>query len=719
MATIQYSISGIDCPSCAEGITNVTRSVPGVEALELNSATSTLAVSGDYSEQVLKQRLARIGHQLTVPQIAAAPAARGGVLGFVSYLGKQPDTRFLLAGSGLIVVALFLMWLQAAALVVEELLIGALAIAVWPIARSGVSALLYTRSWTINLLMSVAALGAVAIGEYLEAATVVILFGIGEALEGYTSERSRASIRSLLDLTPPQALRVDGTEQISVLVSDLGPGDVVLVQPGERIPVDGVVLRGISAVDQAPITGESVPVTKAVDDPVWAGTINGDGALYLEVSSVGADTTLQRIIHLVEAAQERRSATQRTIERFAAWYTPAIMVLALLFATLPPLLGLGPWLDTPTTHGWLYRALSLLVIACPCALVISAPVTIISGMTAAARQGVLIKGGRALEALSGLRAIAFDKTGTLTYGTPTLISSRSLICNGEMCSACDDVLALAAAVERQSAHPLARAITKAAEQRQLRDVYAPAEQVVTLVGQGVQGRIGERTISIGNHAWFETTQPHAADICKLVQQQEAAGHTTMLLGDGTQVQGLIAVADTVREQSSAAVAALNALGLTTVMLTGDNATVAQAVGQQVGVADVRAGLLPADKLHAIDALAAQHGAVAMVGDGINDTPALAAATVGIAVGGASSAQAVETADVVLMAPHLERLPFVIRLARRVQGLIKQNIVLSLVTKLIFVVLALLGMTSLWVAIIADVGMTLLVTLNGMRPLRQA
>jgi Cd2+/Zn2+-exporting ATPase len=406
------------------------------------------------------------------------------------------------------------------------------------------------------------------------------------------------------------------------------------------------------------------------------------------------------------------------IDRFARVYTPGVVIFAALVAFLPPLLFGAPFYSAlDPAHSWLYRALSLLVIACPCALVISGPVTIISAITAAARRGVLIKGGAHLEALATVKVFAFDKTGTLTRGIPVVRVNRSIDCTtGQTCAACDDVLALAAAVERRSAHPLARAIVDAAQERGLDRTYAPAESVEMLAGQGVRGQVNGKTVTVGSHNLFDLEHPHNTLFCDLVSEAEAQGQTTMLLCDGDRVRGFIAVADAVRADSQAVIGELNALGLTTVMLTGDNPAVAESVGREVGVNDVRAGLLPADKVDAIREFA-QQGNVAMVGDGVNDTPALAAATVGIAMGGAGSAQALETADVALMADDLSQLPFAVRLARLGRRLIGQNIVFSLGTKLFFMGLALTGNASMWMAVAADMGVSLLVTLNGMRPLR--
>ncbi len=494
--------------------------------------------------------------------------------------------------------------------------------------------------------------------------------------------------------------------------------DLILVKPGERLPADGAITSGESGLDQAPVTGESVPVFKTVGDEVFAGTVNGSGALEIRVTHRTADNTIHRIIRLVEEAQSVRAPSQRLVDQIARVYTPAVTLIALAVAVLPPLIFNAPFYDVDGIHGWLYRALSLLVIACPCALVISTPVTVISAITAAARRGVLIKGGAHLEALATVNAFAFDKTGTLTTGQPTVMTARSIDCaTGESCSLCDDVLALANAVERRSAHPLARAVTQAAQDRGVAAVYPAAEAVESLAGRGVQGKIRGKMVTIGSHALFDAEHPHDAAFCDLVRQSEARGETTMLVGVEDRVRGYIGVADQTRPESAGIVLNLRYLGLHTVILTGDHAVVAQTIAAQVGVDEVRADLLPEDKVSAVQALILTYKSVAMVGDGINDTPALAAATVGIAMGGAGSAQALETADVALMGDDLTQLPFALTLARFARRLIRENVGVSFAIKIVFLVLALLGATSLWFAILADVGTALLVTLNGMRPLR--
>ncbi|MDX2162268.1 MAG: heavy metal translocating P-type ATPase [bacterium] len=721
MTTRTYIVKGMDCAGCAREVETGVAKLDGVQTVQVDFATSKMRLAGNVPFDALQARVSALGKSVHEESEAAdetAPAMRGGVIGFWDYLLRRTETRLALVGGGIVLVTLILsLALSLPETVTAVAYTVGMAITLLPIARSGINTLRINRQFNINLLMSIAAIGAIWIGEYLEGATVIFLFAVGEALEGYTADRARNSIRGLMALKPTEAVRVRGGVEQKVSVSVLEVGDKLLVKPGENIPMDGVIVSGGSSVNQAPITGESVPVAKASGDEVFAGTINGEGALTMRVTRLAADNTLSRIIRMVEEAQSVRAPSQRMIDRFAAWYTPAVVVIAALVALVPPLLFGQPFYDTPTEHGWLYRALSMLVIACPCALVISAPVTVISAITAAARRGVLIKGGAFLEALGTVRAFAFDKTGTLTEGKPAVTGWRSLDCpTGEACAECDEVLALASAVERRTTHPLAQAVVDAAAERNLASRYAPAENVELLAGRGVRGQVNGSTVTVGSHRLFDETFAHGAEVCAAVDAVEAQGRTAMLIAEGNRVRGYIALADTVRASSQAVVRELNALNLPTIMLTGDNATVAARVAEQVGVTDVRAGLLPQDKVEAVKGLLTRYHSVAMVGDGVNDTPSLAAATVGIAMGGAGSPQALETADIALMSDDLRQLPFAVRLARFARRLIGQNVALSFGMKAVFLVLAFFGVTSLWVAILADVGMSLLVTLNGMRPL---
>jgi Cd2+/Zn2+-exporting ATPase len=494
-------------------------------------------------------------------------------------------------------------------------------------------------------------------------------------------------------------------------VAELRVDDLILVKPGERIAMDGRVRAGASSVNQAPITGESKLVAKHVGDEVFASSVNGEGALTIAVTHLAEDNTISRLIKMVEEAQEQRSPTQRFVDQFARYYTPAVVILALLVAAVPPLIFGQPG------QTWLYRALALLVVACPCALVISTPVSIISAISNAARHGVLFKGGAYLEALSRVKAMAFDKTGTLTQGEPMVVAVRSADCAvNEPCPACDDLVALASAVEQRSEHPLAQAIKLESARRGVTHLYPPAEQVRALVGRGVQGEVNGRPVTIGSHAYFDEHVLHN-DQCVEVSRQDEQGHTTMLVSDELGYKGFIAVADTVRPSSRDAISALKREGIAAlVMLTGDNEMTARKVAAAVGVTAVRANCLPEDKVTAVAQLRHQYEHVAMVGDGINDAPALATASVGIAVG--QTAQVMETADVTLMSGDLTKLPLALRLSRAAMRTIQANVAVSIGIKLAFLVLVLLGWGSLWLAVLADVGTSLLVTLNGMRLLKR-
>ncbi len=736
MAETTYRIEGMDCANCARELEEGVGRLPGVKRVQVDFATAKMRLEGDVPLPVLKTRVESLGKRIQDGD--AKPTVEAGSPNFLRYLLKSTETRLALIGAGIIAIGLIFSLIAPLQVLSQPLYVLATIVALVPIARSGLNTLIINHDFNINLLMTVAAVGAILIGQTLEAATVVFLFAIGEALEGYTADRARDSLRSLMSLVPPTALRirraslqsnsgsnfipigiVPTTTEETVSVDDLNPDDLIRVKPGERIPMDGVITAGTSGVNQAPITGESIPVNKTVSAEVYAGSINGEGALDIRVTRRAEDNTLNRIIRMVEDAQSVRAPSQRMIDRFAHYYTPGVMVLAALVAIVPPLLFNAPFYSLADgTQGWLYRALELLVIACPCSLVISTPVTIISAITAAARRGVLIKGGAHLEALSTVKVFAFDKTGTLTKGKPAVTQTRSVDCEtGATCERCDDVLALASAVEQSSAHPLAKAVVSAAQTRGVDHAYAPAEAVTALAGRGVQGRINGKLVTIGSHSLFDAEHPHQHELCEMVDAAEANGQTTMLLSDGDRVRGFIALADEPRAESQSVVHDLQALGIQTVMLTGDNAAVAKAVGRSVGVDDVRASLMPEDKVDAVKGLVAKYGNVAMVGDGVNDTPALAAATVGIAMGGAGSAQALETADIALMADDLRQLPFAVRLSRFARSVIRQNIGISVGLKLAIMVLALAGSGTLWLAVFADVGMSLLVTTNGMRPLR--
>jgi Cd2+/Zn2+-exporting ATPase len=759
-------IQGMDCAGCARTIEQGVRSLPGVTSAEINFTSEKLQITGSVSREAIIARVRALGYDVADPTSAQSADMTGS---FLQFMWQRSATRFALLGALLILPGIILHellgihhWL------IDLMSLGALLAAGVPIARSAWRALTINRAITINMLMTIAAIGAVVIGAYTEAGMVMVLFALGEALEGYTSSRARDSIRSLMQVVPatatllrraqspalagnapgvialePTPAAADScttgccssadaccspsagdTQEQRVPVETLQVGDVILARPGERIPMDGRVLAGESTVNQAPITGESRLIERVADDTVFAGSINGAGALEIEVTHRAEDNTISRLIRMVEEAQEQRAPTQRFIDRFAQYYTPAVVMLALLVAVVPPLVFGQPfWNPDADTFGWFYRALALLVVACPCALVISTPVSIVSAISNASRRGVLIKGGAHLETLSRVQTIAFDKTGTLTAGKPAVVQTRTATCN-TVCSAtqqaactdCEELLALAAAVEQRSEHPLAQAIVTAAMQRQVAGRYPVASQVTALTGQGVTGQVAGRDVLLGSHRSFDATIPHTPDVCAAARADAAAGYTPVLVSADQRYIGMIAMADTVRASSRAAIAQLHRAGVQRlVMLTGDTASTAQRIGAEVGVSEVRADLLPEDKVAAVRDLQ-QHGPVAMVGDGINDAPALATADVSVAMGGQAggTAQAMETADISLMRDDLRLLPFALRLSRATMRTIQINIALALGAKLIFLVLVLLGLGTLWMAVLADMGASLLVTLYGVR-----
>ncbi|MCE1191537.1 MAG: heavy metal translocating P-type ATPase [Acidovorax sp.] len=696
----------MDCAAEESEIRHALASVPGIRGLGFQLAARTLAI--DAPADVLPAALAAIRkagfdpEPLDAASVAAAPAdgllRLGGALALA--VGAEgvaffaPDTQAFRA-LGMVVAA------------------AAIGLAGFSTYRKGLAALRQGRL-NINALMTVAVTGAFLIGQWPEAAMVMALYAVAELIEARAVDRARNAIQGLLALAPDTAevRQPDGRWAVAAC-ADVPLGATVRVKPGARIPLDGTVAAGTSAVNQAPVTGESIPVDKGVGDAVFAGTINDTGLLEVTVTAAASNTTLARIIHAVEQAQGARAPTQQFVDRFAAVYTPAVFVAALLVAVL------GPW-----ALGWggmeaLYKALVLLVIACPCALVIATPVTVVSALASAARRGILIKGGVYLEDAHRLRAVALDKTGTLTEGRPRLVAQEVLATTAPAAQ----VLGWAAALAGHSDHPVSRAIAQglhdtagsAAEQA------GPAVQGFTaLAGRGVQGQVDGRTLVLGNHRLIEERGLCSPALEARLAAHEQQGRTVTLLADGAEVLAVLAVADTIKPSSREAVAQLRALGVATVMLTGDNATTARTIAHEAGLDEARGNLLPEEKLAAIEALQAQHGAhVAMVGDGINDAPALARADIGFAMGGAGTDTAMEAADVVIMNDDLRRIPEVIRLSRHTRGVLVQNIVIALGIKAVFLVLAVAGHASMWMAVFADMGASLIVVANGLRLLRGA
>ena len=800
---IQVKIAGMDCGSCAMTIENSIRKLPGVNDASVSFTTETMDIDGDISLEAIEHRLRELGYRIAQDEPRISPedlVEHRGLSGFLHFLWEQPPLRRALFVAAAVIIGMVAIpgSLEVAGIPALSLLFGAgVLVAGAPVFIKGVRALVFAHRITIDLLMAVACVGALGIGETGEAVTVILLFMLGEALEAYSAERARDSLRSLMSLQPQEAtvLRAHADDahddhaghnhgnvhddhgpacsgdhedehnhdhdhghtqahqhknharnddhaghdhdqgshdhQVTVPVDQVQVGDRVLIRPAQRIPIDGEIIKGISSINQAPVTGESVPVVRQIGDEVMAGTVNGEAALEVRVTRPAADGTIARIAKLVEQAQAQRSPQERFIDRFAKYYTPAVVLMATLTVLIPVLAFGQPLLTTADgVTGWLYRGLTLLIIACPCALVISIPVTVVSGLTRLANLGVLVKGGAQLDRLADVQVVAFDKTGTLTHGRPTVTGIRASDCEhpaeqSAECGDCDELVAAAAAVERASEHPVAHAIITAAGQRDVAHRFPMATNVVAHPGRGVSGQLGNgHKVAVGkgdmfdhNMAGWDQVSPHAT----IASDQ---GDTVMYVSRQDKVVGYIGVQDEIRDASRAALRELDDFDppIRRVMLTGDQPRAAERVAAAVGgIDEVHAGLLPEEKLQAIETLRkfAGAGAIAMVGDGINDAPALARADIGIAMGGGGTAQAMETADVVLMQDDLSHVPLALRMARKSRRIIKENIILSLVLKLAFLGLAIPGIATLWMAVLADVGATLLVTLNGMRLLRQS
>ena len=663
----------------------------------MNFGAAKITVSGHTTIEELEKAGAFEGLKLR-PERAAASKS-------VSFW-KQPTTRKVYAATVLLIIALIAMMQFGETHPVTGMAYLATVITGgYSLFNKGFRNLI-RLNFDMNTLMTIAVTGAAIIGEWMEGAIVVILFAISEALERYSMDKARQSIASLMDIAPNEALIRRHGEERMLLVEDIQIGDIMIVKPGEKLAMDGRVLTGISSVNQAAITGESVPVTKDSGDDVFAGTLNEEGLLEIEVTRLVEDTTLAKIIHLVEEAQNEQAPSQQFVDRFAYYYTPAIIVLAALVMTVPPLVTGAPW------ETWIYLGLATLVVGCPCALVISTPVAVVTAIGNAARNGVLIKGGIHLEEAGGLKAMAFDKTGTLTKGTPAVTDVIAFDYGKQ------EALHIAAAVEDGSKHPLATAIIRAAEASGFdRSGYAMSD-FRSMTGQGVQARVNGETILAGSPRLFqERGLLHDARMQETIASLEASGKTVMAVGSPAALIALIAVADEVRETAKSVIEDLNRMGIETVMLTGDNERTANAIAGDTGVTRVYAGLMPEDKLTRIRNLRLSHGHVAMVGDGVNDAPALAASNLGVAMGGAGTDTALETADIALMGDDLNKLPFTIRLSQKALSIIKQNITFALGLKALALLLVIPGWLTLWIAIIADMGATLLVTANSLRLMR--
>jgi Cd2+/Zn2+-exporting ATPase len=658
----------------------------------LNAAAATLTVEGEADRDALQEEARREGYLIE-------PADRPGS-GTVPR-GDAWERRRVVLALAAVLAGYLLGWLHAHSPAAMAAFLAAVAFGGWSNFRKAIRAV-PRLDFNMSVLMSAAVVGAIAIGEYEEAGIVALLFSVSEMLEGWTMERARRSIRALIEIAPKTARIERDGDLRDVAVDDVAVGEIMHVRPGEKLAMDGVILSGRSALNQAAITGESIPVEKGIGDEVFAGTLNVHGTLRIQITKRVEDTTLARIIHLVEEAQAHRAPSQAFVERFAAVYTPVVIGLAAGVAVLPPLVGGLAW------GPWIYRGLALLVVSCPCALVVSTPVAIVSAISNAARRGVLIKGGAHLERLGSVTAIAFDKTGTLTTGRPMVTHVEPFDGLPE-----ETILSDAAGVERHSEHPLAGAVLRAAAERHI--PLAEATDFEATFGAGASAMLGNRLVRIGSLKMFpEATARTAARVAQL----EDEGRTVLLLGDGNGPYGLVAVADEVRPGTAAVVSSLRRAGIAhVVVLTGDNARVAGSVARQVGADRFEAELLPQQKVGAISKLLDDYGAVAMVGDGVNDAPALATATVGIAMAGAGSDTALETADIALLSDDLGHLPFALNLSREALRTIRRNIAFSVGIKLVAVAAIFPGWLTLWLAILADMGASVLVTLNGIRLLR--
>ncbi len=693
----QFRIEQMDCPTEQTLIEERLGKLAGIERLEFNLINRILGVWHRLpSTTPIEAAISALGMQAEPLTGEAKPA-------------QEPRKKawWPLALSG--VAALSAEVLHFAALAPEWVVA---AVALLAILLCGLGT--YKKGWialknrnlNINALMSIAVTGAVLIGQWPEAAMVMFLFAVAELIEAKSLDRARNAIRNLMGLTPERATvqQADGS-WLEVEIKSVALGAVVRVRPGERIGLDGEVVSGHSTINQAPITGESLPVEKTIGDQVFAGTINEAGSLEYRVLAAAANTTLARIIHAVEQAQGSRAPTQRFVDQFSKFYTPLVFLFALAVAIVPPLFMGEPWYD------WIYRALVLLVVACPCALVISTPVTIVSGLAAAARKGILVKGGVYLESAAKLGFLALDKTGTITHGKPVQTDYLPLLEQNA-----ERYRNHAASLAGRSDHPVSQAIAKQAHEQNL--PTSPVESFAALPGRGVQGNIDGAVFYLGNHRLVEELGLCSAELEGTLEGLERQGKSVVVLCDNSRALALFAVADTVKESSREAIAQLHALGVKTSMLTGDNPHTAAAIAAQVGIDEARGNLLPEDKLQAIEALQARGFVVGMVGDGINDAPALAKAQIGFAMAAAGTDTAIETADVALMDDDLRKIPAFIHLSQQTAAILKQNIILALGVKALFLAISLSGQATLWMAVFADMGVSLLVVFNGLRLLKK-
>jgi Cd2+/Zn2+-exporting ATPase len=699
---LKLHIEGMDCGACAVKIENAMKRLPGVSDIDVSYGLRSLSLVVDEdrtSRDTIEAKISALGFTAVNWTGKAGDGPHSDRDAAEGAWWSSSKGR-LAIGAG-ISLALATVVSRIEPSWSHWVFIAATLVGLVPISRRALAGAVSGTPFSIETLMSIAAVGAVAIGRSGEAAVVVFLFAVGELLEGVAAGRARAGIKALIDLVPSTARRQRSSEIETVPVEALAIGDLVVVRPGDRVPSDGMVAEGVSEVDEAPVTGESVPVAKEPGSFVYAGSINANGELRVEITRPAADNTIARIIHMVEQAQGSKAPTARFIDRFSRWYTPAAMVVSALVVFVPPLLFGADWFT------WVYRGLAVLLIACPCALVISTPAAIASGLASGARRGLLIKGGAALEMLGKVKTVAFDKTGTLTIGHPQV--TDIVVVGGSE----SDVLVKAAAVERGSSHPLGVAIVAEAERRGL-DIPRIFGGSVTTPGKAVIGKLKTGFVSVGSPRYGAEQGDISGRIEEQISGFESQGKTVVIVSEGKRLFGLIALRDEPRADAVVGLALLRAQGIRPVMLTGDNARAAAAIGAALGV-EVKAELLPDAKLDAISAYRAD-GPIAMVGDGINDAPALAASSVGIAMGGGTDV-ALETADAALLKNRVTGVAELVALSRATLTNIWQNITLALGLKSVFLVTTLMGTTPLWMAILADTGATVLVTANALRLLR--
>ena len=691
-----YRIEGLSCTNCAGKFEKNVKQLPGVTSATVNFGASKISVEG----------------QTTIEELEEAGAFENLIIRDDQENDEQVRSKesfikrniALIISLGFILVAVISqLSLGEDHLLTKALYILAIIIGGFDLFKEGFSDLI-KLDFSMESLMTIAIIGAAFIGEWAEGSIVVILFAISEALERFSMDKARQSIRSLMDIAPKEALiRRNNVEQL-VSVDKIDIDDIMIIKPGQKIAMDGLVINGHSSVNQAAITGESVPVEKQLDDEVFAGTLNEEGVLEVKVTKKVTDTTIAKIIHLVEEAQGERAPAKAFLDKFAKYYTPFIIIMALLIVVVPPLFFGGDW------NKWLYQGLSILVVGCPCSLVISTPVSIVSAIGNAAKNGVLVKGGVYLEEIGHLRAIAFDKTGTLTKGKPVVTDFIATSSETDI-----NYLSIISSLESLSQHPLASAILNEADKTNVDYKSIQIEDFQSITGKGLTGIHQNIRYYIGSPKLFSASVIEETAVKVQYRQFQEQGKTAMYFGTDEQILGVIAVADEVRDSSAAVISELHKLSIEhTIMLTGDNTKTAESIGKQLGVTEIKGDLMPQEKLDSIKALRTTYNKVAMVGDGINDAPALAASTVGIAMGGAGTDTALETADVALMGDDLQKLPFIVRLSRQTLKVIKQNITFSLGIKLLALLLVIPGWLTLWIAIVADMGATLLVTLNGLR-----